>query len=385
MSLTNKLTDKRIVIATHIYATGPSHSLEDFLKDKVQKLLFIGHPFVYAKDTKSHYRLYQKGLLIKQKYVVPFKGSQVLSQVKDTLLNIFFVFVNGGKFDLFVGVDSSNAIVGIFLKKIGLVKKVVFYTIDYVPNRFENKILNAIYHKMDKISVEHSDSVWNLSSIMADERENKGISKKFRSKQIVVPVGTEGNIKIINANKTKKFHIVHMGHLIKKQGVQLLLDAVPLVVKKIPQFHLEIIGGGEYEDILKKQVKDLKITKYVTFHGFVKNHAEVEKMVSYCEFGVAPYTDSPDNYVKYTDPGKVKAYLAAGLPVIITKVPEVYHYLVKKKCGIAVAYKVDELANAIISLLEDQEKLTMYRRNALVAAKEFSWDKIFTKALENSL
>lgn len=384
MSLISKLTDKKIVIATHIYATGPSHSLEDFLKDKVQKLLFIGHPFVYAKDTRSHYRYYMNGKLIKEKYYFSFKGSQVLSQLKDTILNLI-LNLKIGKIDLFVGVDSTNACAGILLKKIGVVKKVVFYTIDYVPQRFENKFLNSIYHNLDKIAVEQSDSVWNLSSIMVDERESKGISKKFRSKQIVVPVGTEGNIKIVSLEKTKKNHIVHMGHLIKKQGVQLLIDALPLIIKNIPNFHLEIIGGGEYEDTLKEKVKELKIGKYVTFHGFVKSHDEVEEMVSYCEFGVAPYTDSPDNYVRYTDPGKVKAYLAAGLPVVITKVPEVYKYLVANKCGVAVNYNVNELADAIIDLLKNREKLKNYRKNAEIASKEFSWDKIFTKALESSL
>ena len=52
----------------------------------------------------------------------------------------------------------------------------------------------------------------------------------------------------------------------------------------------------------------MRIDKYVTFYGFIKKYEDVEKLLIKCEFGVAPYTDEPDNYVRYTDPGKIKAY-----------------------------------------------------------------------------
>lgn len=382
MNSKNNLQYKKVIISTHVYATGPSHSLENYLSDKTDKLLFIGHPFVYAKDIRSYFNLYKKGLLIKTTHFPQLTKNQFLSQIKDSLLNIFLTIRYAG-FDLFVGVDSSNATIGIILKKLGLVKTVIYYTIDYVPKRFNNELINAFYHKMDNFSVKYSDYVWNLSSVMVKEREKKGISSKYRSKQLVVPIGTD-TVKRNSSVKTQKYHVAHMGHLLKKQGVQLVIDAIPLIIKKVPAFHLEIIGGGEHEDNLKAQVKKMKIDKYVTFHGFIKNHEDVEKLLMECEFGVAPYTDEPDNYVKYTDPGKVKAYLAAGLPVVITKVPDVYRYLENKNCGIAVEYKKEDLAETMIALLLDRKKLELYKKNAILAAKEFTWEKIFRKALVKS-
>jgi hypothetical protein len=48
-----KLEKLTFAIITHVYTTGPSFRLEDYLKDKVDSLVFIGHPFSYVKDTSS--------------------------------------------------------------------------------------------------------------------------------------------------------------------------------------------------------------------------------------------------------------------------------------------------------------------------------------------
>ncbi|MEK7572825.1 MAG: glycosyltransferase [Patescibacteria group bacterium] len=381
----NKLYEKRVVIVTHEYATGPSHALEIYLKLKVKKLFFIAHPFVFAKDRRSHYRLYQDfGKLIRQKKFIDFVSNEFVSILKDDFLSFFWI-LKEGKFDVFVGVDATNALIGILLKKIGFIKKVIFYTIDYVPRRFENKILNSTYHLLDKFAVAHSDFVWNLSSIMVKEREKRGVSAKYRKKQIVVPVGTESGIEQIPFKNIKRFHVVHMGHLIRKQGVQLLIEAIPEIIKQIPQFHAEIIGGGKYEIELKKLAEKLSVSNYLTFYGFIEDLEEVERLLSYCALGIAPYVNSKDNYVRYTDPGKVKAYLTVGLPVIITRVPAIALEIEKRKCGVAIDYDKHQLAKAVVKILSNETTLTDYRKNAYKMGKEYRWDKVFHKAFEQTL
>ena len=382
MHTENKTSSKRIVIIGHEYATGPSHALEIYLKHKVEKLFFIAHPFVFAKDRRSHYRLYQDfGKLVEEKKFIDVFSNQILSVIKDVILSFFWI-LREGRFDVFVGVDATNTFVGILLKKIGFINKVIFYTIDYVPKRFENRILNTIYHFLDKFAVAYSDSVWNLSSIMVGEREKRGVSAKYREKQIVVPVGTESGVKQIPFKKIKRFHVVHMGHLIKKQGVQLFIEAIPEIVKKIPQFHAEIIGGGEYEIELKKLADKLSVSNYLTFYGFIENLGEVERLLSYCAVSIAPYVDSEDNYVRYTDPGKVKAYLTASLPLIITRVPAIALEIERRKCGIAINYNKHQLASAVVKLLSNKTTLMNYRKNAYNMGKEYRWDKVFKKALK---
>ena len=45
-----------------------------------------------------------------------------------------------------------------------------------------------------------------------------------------------------------------MGHILEKQGVQYFIDAVPLIIKSLPDFKFLVIGDGEYLKKLKEQV-----------------------------------------------------------------------------------------------------------------------------------
>ncbi len=381
----NEIKNKKIVIVSHIYATGPTHALENFLKGKVKKLAFIGHPFIFAKDTRSHMRLYKS---YRKKPVVKFKSffirNEFISLIKDLILTPYWVIRNG-RFDLYIGADCFNALPGIFLKKIGYVDKTVFYTIDYIPKRFPNKIMNSIYHGLDTFCVKNSDIVWNLSEVMVLEREKKGVPKKNRSKQIVVPMGTERNVKQIPISRLKRHTAVHMGHLIPKQGLQLVIESISEIVKKVPKFHLDIIGSGSYEEELKRLAKKLKVDKHITWHGFIKNHSDVEKMLSFCAFGLAPYTNSPDNYIQYTDPGKVKAYLAAGLPIIITDVTKIASEIKEKNCGFSIRYLKKDIVNACINLLTDDDLLKQMKKNVDIMGKSYSWENIFSNSLEKTI
>lgn len=379
-----ELKDKKIAVISHIYATGPTHALEEYLKGNVQKLIFIGHPFVFAKDTRSHLRVYNNYKKKSANTFSNFKTSlQFVSLIKDTLLTIIWMIKNGSV-DIYIGADCFNASVGIFLRKIGLVKKTIFWTIDYIPNRFSNKFMNSFYHSLDTYCVKNSDMVWNLSQVMVVEREKKGISKKYRSKQIVVPMGTEGNITSVPFGKIKRVTAVHMGHLIPKQGVQLIIESMPNIIKKVPKFHLEIIGSGSYEEELRELAKKYNVSKYITWHGFVKDHSQVEKMLSYCAFGLAPYVNTKDNYIQYTDPGKVKAYLASGLPIIITKMTQIASEIDKRNCGKAIRYNKNEFIAASVKMLTDDDLLKQMKKNVVIMSKDYSWKNIFVKAFRET-
>lgn len=379
------LKNATFLIVTHVYATGPSFRLEEYLQKRVKNLVFIGHPFSYAKDTRSFLRIYKNGKLIKEKKFVEWKGPDILFYFKDIFLTLWWILRFSSKANYYIGVDNLNAFSGFLLKIIGKVGSLIFYTIDYVPNRFENKVLNSIYHFLDRFAVGKSNKVWNLSSIMMDEREKRGIDTKYKNKQIVVPIGTSIPVKLIKDSDRDRYQIVHMGHLLEKQGVEKLIEVMKDVVVKVPKAHLLVVGGGPLETKLKKDVIGLKLQKYVKFTGFVKDFSEVEKMLQASAIAVAPYLDSKDTYTRYTDPGKPKDYLANGLPVVITKVPQVAYEIEKNKCGIAIKDDKKELEKALIALLINDKMLNEFRKNSIKMAKKYTWDKIFDKALEETL
>lgn len=378
--------NKTFAVITHVYATGPAFKLEEYLLDKkVKEILFIGHPFNYTKDRKSFFRIHRNGKLIEERKFFQWNGPEISFYIKDVLLTFFWLATYKNKIDYYIAADNLNAFSGFLLRMVGKVDKVIFYTIDYVPNRSGNKLLNSLYHFLDRFAVRNSHRVWNLSSRMVFEREKRGVSSEYREKQITVPIGADVSPRSNILNSADYYKIVYMGHLLKKQGVEKLIDSMQDIRKSINQAHLLIIGGGPLEESLRIKVKKLKLEKNVAFTGFLKSFSEVQKNLKDAVVGVAPYVNDESTYTRYTDPGKPKDYLANGLAVVITKVPEVAFEIERRKCGVAINDNKKELTRAVVKLLGNKRLLQQYRKNAITMAKLYTWKKVFDSAFSETL
>lgn len=373
-----------VVIAKHTFtAGGAEDALRDFLNErKVNKLAYISHPFSYANPLNSSLILYEKGRQARKIEAPLIKGPDLLFYVKDLLFTLFFLLRLKTRFDLYIGADNLNAFAGLVLKKLGLVRKVIFYTIDYVPKRFDNKLLNKVYHLSDKFCCYNCDRVWNFSSVMAEERDRRGVLLRKSAPQITVPMGAHFNkIKRLPFDEINRNTIVYMGHLRENQGVDFLIRAFAEVLKRNSKARLLIVGTGPLENQLKKLASELGMDKYIEFTGMIESHSELERLLATCAIGVAPYVPDPDAFTQFADPGKPKVYMATGLPVVITRVPQIAYEIEREKAGIAVNYDQQELVDAITLLLSDDHLYKEYRENAIKFASQYSWDRIFEDAL----
>ena len=224
---------------------------------------------------------------------------------------------------------------------------------------------------------------------MAEGREKyKCLKKELYNKQRVVPVGVwYDRVPRKDFSEIEKQTLVFMGHILEKQGIQCVLDAVPQIIKEIPKFKFLVIGDGIYLQTLKQKTKDLDIEKYVNFAGFIKNHQKIEKILSKCAISIAMYKQGnlKTNFTYFADPAKLKNYLAAGLPVLLTNVPYNAKEIEKNKCGIIIDYNKDKIAKAVINLIKDEKTLKEYRQNAIEYVKQFDWNLIFSKNLKRVL
>ena len=377
LSVNRILSQLSVIIVSHVAFTGHSQELERFLQKRSRKLVFMGHPFFYATQKKSFLTVYEKGN-VKAKMKAPkIKGHEILLYIKDFLLTFYFLFKLRERFDIYVGVDPLNALAGILLRQLGIVKVVIFYVIDYAPTRFKNAILNGIYHSIDRICVYHADYTWNLASAMADARARRGVNNE-KTNQMTVPTGTNfGRIEHLSIEEIDRTSIAFLSHLRENQGVELILEAMSIVIEKIPSVKLMVIGTGPLKKYFKKEIEKRNLNNNVFFHGYIESHEEIEKIISKCGVGIAPYVPDPGSFTWYTDPGKLKVYLGCGIPVIITKVPEVAFEIEKWGAGIAIDYNKHELIDAMVKLLTNDEIYRQCRQKALEFASKYTWDDIF--------
>lgn len=376
--------NRRTIIVIHEATTGLAYDLRDYLlKQSVQELLFISHPLIYLKENlkkSSKYELYRRGKLIKSKRAFHWILPEPFLYLKDFFYTIFWCLRTGGKYNIFFGVDNLNAFSGCVLRFLTRVDRVIYYVIDYVPQRFSNKLLNDIYHRIEKFCAKYCDWTWNLSPRMIEARRKKW-HMDFPHQLVVWHGVNFARIKRVPFENINETEILYMGTLLKKQGVQLVIESLPFIIKKAPKVRLTIIGKGPYERELKKLVDKLSLEKYVDFLGYIPSHQEVENRIARAAITIALYDRKHDDFSYYSDPGKIKTYLGAGVPVVMTDVPYVAREVEKARCGFIVQYKRDELVETLVKFLLNKKLMKSYRINALNFAKKYDWDSVFAKAL----
>jgi glycosyltransferase involved in cell wall biosynthesis len=377
------LSKMSFIVVSHIAFTGHAQELRDFLKQHSEKLFFIGHPFSFALQKKSFAEFYEKGVLKAEKNALQIGGPEILMYFKDFFMTLYFALKNKKKVHVYVGADPLNALAGLILRGMGFTQITIFYVIDYVPLRFKNAVLNGMYRFIDRLCVYNVDFTWNLTSSMIVARQQIGISRN-KTNQIIVPTGTHFK-KFEGASLTSsdKNTIVFLSHLRKNQGIELVLEALPKVIKDVPSVKLVVIGTGPLEKYFKDEVKKRNITDHVVFLGYIEDPDEIDRVVAKCRVGIAPYVPDPDSFTWYADPGKPKVYLGCGIPVIITRVPEVAWEISKREAGIAINYNSHELAEALISLCINDALYKKYRANAIQFASEIDWSSVFIRAFQN--
>lgn len=385
-----KIKESNILIVFHEHVTGGvAHVLRDYLLEKSPKnLLFIAHPLLYIKETytkTSYFEWYVKGKNKKRHISYHWKLPEQLLYIKDFIYTLFWTIKTGKKYDAVVALDPLNAISGIALRILGRADKVVHYSIDYFPTRFQNPVMNWIYHQIDKIAVRFSDETWNLGGRMAKARaEGNGmVGEEYRKRQFHVPIGVWfAKIKRHPVNKFDKNKLIFAGHFVPYMGIDLVIQALPKILKKVPGVTLDIIGRGEAEKKWKKLAQELGVTKKIKFEDWMENREAFHLRLSGAAIGLAPFNYHVlDDKVKNADPGKIKDYTSVGLPVITTKAVYTHKQITDGKCGIIIDYTIDDLTTAIIRLLTNQRLLLEYRKNAIKYARQFNWDILFRENL----
>jgi glycosyltransferase involved in cell wall biosynthesis len=356
------------------------HVLRDVLLPRVNALLFVHHPLQYqrlAHGRRSRAEAHGRAAGARLVPSPPPIGVEPLSYVKDVLLTLIWTLQCRMQFDLFVGAGNLNAFAGLLLRRLGRVRRVVYYAIDYQPRRFDNPFLERIYRAVEAVCVRHCDATWSLSSAMIESRRASGITSP--NPQLVVPIGTFPR-PAVALDPTARRRIVFVGNVIASHGLDLVIRALPEVLRGVPDARLDVYGDGPQAPILRTLAAEVRVAPAVRFHGHVSDRASLGVTLARGGVGVATYDPTVATFTRYADPGKIKDYLAAHLPIVMTDVPPNAVEL-NGDCAVVIQFDVRACAQALIRLLTDD---TLYARMAAAAARRaeaLDWERVFTRAL----
>lgn len=372
------LSKTRILLLSHISdLSGPTEALEDFLvKKRTGRLYLIYNPLEYCRLKKRVVRLYESDILLKEIYPINIKHGKILTWFFEFFITLYYSLRSWAVYDIAICCDGLNFVLGLVLSRLGRVNKLIYYTIDWTPQRFKNKFLNFLYQKINNYSLKHADEIWSVTVRLLNLQVEKGA---LTSKIKHVPVGVKNGKDITQYKFFDYKALVFLGALEKTKGIESIIKAWPHLIKKDLRFRLIVIGktpgnSRYYEDILGSMPN-------VEILG-VLPHQEVLKILPKYGIGLAPYTRDDSTVSFYGDPSRIKDYLVCGLPVVVTRTPEISSYIEKSQAGKVIDFSIQGLIDGIESLIQDRNTIGFYRNNAINLAKRYRWDNIFSNALE---
>jgi glycosyltransferase involved in cell wall biosynthesis len=198
-------------------------------------------------------------------------------------------------------------------------------------------------------------------------------SKKFKNKINVIPHGALEIYKHWDKKTVGKEDntILFFGRFSHYKGIDVLINAVRVIEKEIPNIKVIIAGRGENFKKYENLIEDKK--HFEIFNRFISNH-EVPMFFRRASLVVLPYREASQS-------GVIPIAYVFGKPVVVSRVGSIPEVVEDGKTGFIVPpNNPEELAYAIIKILKNPELQKNMSYNALEMAKsELSFASIAKK------
>ncbi len=241
--------------------------------------------------------------------------------------------------------------------------------IKLLQRKIEKMINGKTLRSGTKILVSNNDT----KKIVIDEYGVK--SEKIS----IIPNGVDLSL-FSTATKKNPKKIVFAGAMYYHRGLDILLEAIPSVIRKIPDAKFVLLGSGAEMDKLKKIVLDNKLENSVEFKGWIKRE-EIPENISDASIGIGPLrlTDVTSRAL----PIKVLEYMAVSLPIITQKGTLPVDVLENEKNGYFIN-NANDLAEKIILLLNQPKKVENMGIQSLKMVQKFSWNNVVKNIIEET-
>lgn len=374
--------------------TGRLEVMESYFKKRFSRLFVIGLSSIYARENSARASVYNDSNKIFEKKITSVRvknnnfSKWFFFPFAYTLyfLNSILLIISFRRFQknlIFIGLGFFPAFIGLVLKKLKLVKKLIYYNMDYFPPA--NKAFDVrIFIQLDRLCARESNLVWVVVPRIMEAREKFSGLAADRYCHIHVPLCfDESLLRLRPIEEVERWSVVFVGTPGFFHGLDLLMEAMPKLIEIFPLIKIKIIGPGPWDEV-KKKVNRLGLSGHFDFVGFIKKEPDLFALVSRCALGLALYVPVESNPTYYADPGKPKLYAFCAVPVVISKVPPIFQEITAQGAGRAIDFDSTALIEAIKDILFDDSKWLKYRQAAFNFALGYTSNKVFGQAIEES-
>ena len=185
--------------------------------------------------------------------------------------------------------------------------------------------------------------------------------------------------KVISSKKNSGFEILNHGVYYGGRGYDIIVEASKFL-KDYPEIKITLRGFGAMEAELREKAKEIGAGNVIFYPPVLVN--ELIPFASRSKVGVAITENTCINF-ELSVSNKIFEYASAGLPVIMSDIPEHRYLNEKYKFGIILKENTPEcFAEAAIKLYTDKTFYDMCVENANRLSEEVNWETEFSRLIE---
>jgi len=254
--------------------------------------------------------------------------------------------------------DFHNKLVGKYAKE-----NIVKIATEHNHHNDDSKYINKIIKSLKNI---------NYFIVVSKDLKKFYQNKIGNTKCIYIPNVID---KIYENPKYNTNHnLISVGRLSKEKGFTDLIDIINIVKKQIPDIKLDLIGDGNLKEELENKIKDLNLKDNITMHGYL-NHKEIEKiMLKDSLYVMTSFTESFGLVL-------IEA-MSYGIPCIAFDSASGAVEVIENKELLIENRDKEKMAEIIIELLNDKEKLQNYGKEYYEKCQKYLIDNVKKEWLE---
>ena len=182
-----------------------------------------------------------------------------------------------------------------------------------------------------------------------------------------------------NVGSPARFRLMYNGTIIKRHGLDVLIDSVDILKNKIPDIELNIYGEGEFLQEILEKIKALNLNKYVIYRGaFILD--KIAAAIPMMDLGVIPNRFNVFTNINF--PIRIFEFIYFKKPVIVPKTRGISDYFSDDSILYFRPGDADDLASVILSVYNKSVDLEQIIRKGYKIFQENTWEIQYKKLLE---
>ena len=238
----------------------------------------------------------------------------------------------------------------------------------------DNELVKQIVRKSVRDFANRADHIIAPSPAVVDLLPDYGINKPVEILPTPVDIDQFKPRPKPLLDNPDRIRLIYVGRVAKEKNLDFLLQVFARVAAQDERLEMLLVGGGPSLDDLKKLARHLGIENKITFTDMVPFERVVDEL-SMADLFIFSSTSETQGLV-------VLEAMAAGLPLVMVESKALLYFVNPGQDCVVVPEKEEEMAAAILSLINDPDRLRAMGKAARSNAEKYSVPALTSRLLD---